>query len=248
VERQAARVEVIAREAPVVVIGLTRKERPRLRAGAGALARLGIWPVALLAPFILSSPARAGEITYRESWNVARRAGEIVGVLTDYGRYCDRGCRYRYPGVKETLVLPYRKTPSSFYVWTFVEDIKNSEWFSRVTVQTRGRLTVVQFEMLTGRPAEELARISGKPNDSVFDSCLTRYRIEEIFRGERFLCSQLTFTARVTVSGLISLFSGAIRSGLRQTAGAIIANVRRGGGPLERQPPRNSGRARNSHR
>lgn len=202
---------------------------------------------AVLALLVLSSSARAKEVSFRQSWKVGARASEIVEVLTDYGHYCDRGCRYRYPSVAETLVLSHGKTPSSFYVWTFVEDTKNSEWFSHVTVITKGRVTVVQLVQLNGRRAEQLARLSGKPNDSLFDSNRINYRIEEIFRGDRFLHSELTFIARVTVSGLISLFSGAIRSGLRETAEAVIANVRRGTARMARRKRSASSRTHNSH-
>ncbi|MBN1655659.1 MAG: hypothetical protein JXA30_17980 [Deltaproteobacteria bacterium] len=175
-----------------------------------------------------SSVAEAKSVSYHKSWQVKKRADAIVEVLTDYNRYCDSGCRYRYPSVKQALILPYKRTNTSFYVWTFVEDVKDSEWFSHVTVKKSGNRTVIQFSMVSEKQGETLERISKRPHDPVFDSCVTRYEITEIFQEGRFLLSKLSFSAKVTISGLIALFSGAVEDGFADTGKAIIENVQKG--------------------
>jgi hypothetical protein len=149
-------------------------------------------------------------------------------VLLDYERYCDSGCRYRYPSVKKTLIVPRWRHPQSFYVWTFVEDTKNSEWFSHVTVKRHKDRTVVLFDMIKDKRIKKLERATGKPHDPVFETCTMRYEVREQFKDGRFHNSVLTFTGHVEVTGLIAIFSGAVRSGLADTWKAILDNVRKG--------------------
>jgi hypothetical protein len=189
------------------------------------LAHISILVVSLL---FCASSAMAEQVSYRKSWKVRKRADAIVEVLTDYNRYCDSGCRYRYPSVTTAVILPYKRTDTSFFVWTLVEDIKDSEWFSHVTIRKNGNRSVVQFSMVSEKQGERLEKISRRPHDPVFDTCITRYEITEVFRDNRFLFSQITFSAKVTVSGLISIFSGAIKSGLEETGKAMIDNINRG--------------------
>ncbi len=195
--------------------GPTRVEKSVLLATALLVWTATVW----------AATAEAKDVSFRRSWVLKTPAQTIVDVLTDYAHYCDEGCKYRYPSVKKTLVLPFRRTPSSFYVWTFVEDIKNSEWFSHVTVKSEGNRTVVTFAMVTERQGKALERKYGKPHDPVFDRCITRYDIREISRDGKFQKTHLTFSAQVSVSGLISLFSGAVHSGLEDTAEAILRNI-----------------------
>lgn len=189
------------------------------------VAHITILVISLL---LCTSSAQAEQVTYKKSWKVRKRAEAIVQVLTDYNRYCDSGCRYRYPSVSTAVILPYKKTDTSFFVWTLVEDVKDSEWFSHVTIRKRGNRSVVQFAMVSEKQGERLEKISKRPHDPVFDACVTRYEITEVFRDNRFLFSQITFSAKVTVSGLISIFSGAVESGLEETGKAMIANINRG--------------------
>ncbi len=185
-------------------------------------------PFLVVTLLFCASSALAEQVTYKKSWKARKRADAIVEVLTDYNRYCDSGCRYRYPSVSAAVILPYKKTDTSFFVWTLVEDIKDSEWFSRVTVRKKGNRSVVQFTMVSEKQGERLEKISRRPHDPVFDTCVTRYEITEVFRNNRFLFSQITFSAKVTVSGLISIFSGAVKSGLEDTGKAMIDNIKRG--------------------
>jgi hypothetical protein len=175
-----------------------------------------------------ASAVKAEDVVYHKSWKVNKTAQEIVAVLTDYNHYCNKGCTYRYPSVKQAVVLPYQKTESSFYVWTFVEDTKDSKWFSHVTINKMGNNTVVQFKMLLDKEAEALEKMSKRPNAPVFDDCFSRYAITEIYRDGQFLLSEITFSAKITVSGLIALFSGEVESGLKESAEATINNINKG--------------------
>jgi hypothetical protein len=176
-----------------------------------------------------ASIVEAKDVVYKKSWKVNKNAQEIVAILTDYNNYCDKGCKYRSPSVKKSVVLPYQKTDSSFYMWTFVEDTKDSKWFSHVTITQSGNRTIVLSTMLLDKQAEELAKISKRPNAPVFDDCVSRYEITEIFRDGQFVSSEISFIAKVTISGLISLFSGQVESGLEESGKAIINNITKGG-------------------
>ena len=189
------------------------------------LTQISILVILLL---FCASSAQAEQVSYRKSWKVRKRADAIVKILSDYNRFCDSGCRYRYPSVTAAVILPYRRTDTSFFVWTLVEDVKDSEWFSHVTIRKKGNRSVVQFAMVSEKQGERLEKISRRPHDPVFDTCLTRYEITEVFRENRFQYSQITFSAKVTVSGLISIFSGAVESGLEDTGKAMMDNFKRG--------------------
>ena len=197
------------------------------------LARISIVVISLL---FCSSSALAEQVSYKKTWKVRARADAVVQVLTDYNRYCDSGCRYRYPSVTAAVILPYKRTVNSFFVWTLVEDVKDSEWFSHVTIRKGGNRSVVQFSMVSEKQGEKLEKISRRPHDPVFDACVTRYEITEVFRNDRFLYSQIAFSAKVTVSGLISIFSGAVKSGLEDTGKAMVHNISRGAAKPSTKP------------
>jgi hypothetical protein len=174
---------------------------------------------------LFAAHAQAKDISYQQSWTIAKSAQAIEKVITDYARYCDQGCKYRYPSVKQTLVVSLWRRPHSFYVWTFVENIKNSIWFSHVTIEKKGARTAIRFTMLTDNRIRALEQATGKPHRPLFDACQTEYQIRELSTAGRFQKSVLTFRARVTVTGIISWFSGSVRSGLEEAAQAVYSNI-----------------------
>jgi hypothetical protein len=175
--------------------------------------------------FGLADHAQARDFSYQKSWIVAQRAQSIEEMLIDYDNYCDQGCKYRYPSVRQALTVSFWRRPRSFYVWTFVENIQNSKWFSHVTISKAGDQTIVRFTMITDDRIRTLERFTGKPHRPLFDACQTEYQIRELSSDNRFPKSVLIFRAEVTVTGLIAWFGGAILGGLADTGRAIYQNV-----------------------
>jgi len=178
------------------------------------------------------APARAAakDFDVARQWSFPARAEDLLAAILAYGDACDHGCRYRAPHVKQALVLPYQKRPDSFYVWTFVEDVQNTTFFTHITVQRDGDKIRVTLRLVGPKRAAELTKASGKPHDPNFDDSLAQYELEEQTEGGAFKQTRVRFTNKLQISGLAATFgAGTVRDRLDEDARAtytILHSVR----------------------
>ncbi len=171
--------------------------------------------------------AQAKDFSVSRQWLFAARAQDLLAVITAYGAACDHGCRYRAPHVTHELVLPYHRRPDDFYVWTFVEDVQNTTFFSHVTVRRSSNRIRVEFRLVSAKIAAALSKASGKPHDPNFDDSVTTYDLEELSKDGRFQRTRVSFHNTLRISGLAAMFgAGTVRDRLDEDARATFENLR----------------------
>jgi len=112
--------------------------------------------------------------------------------------------------VTQALVLPHKRTRDDFFVWTFVEDVQNTTFFSHVTVKReRGRIQVT-FRLVGPKRAAELTQASGKPHDPNFDDSLAVYELDEVFEAGRFRKTRVHYQNTLVLSGFSAVFGASV--------------------------------------
>ena len=124
------------------------------------------------------------------------------------------------------MILSYQRHPDDFYVWMFIEDIQNAEWFSHVTVRRSDRHVKVTIQMVDPGMGEALHKLTKGANDPAFDECATTYDIDTVDAPNGGQRTRLTFTSLIQLSGLAAFFgSGIARGRLEEAADAMHHNL-----------------------
>jgi hypothetical protein len=181
---------------------------------------------ALLLGFAMlgAAPASAKDVVVRRSWDVEKPVADVVAVLVAYDQYCAHGCRYQVPSVVTAQILAYARHADDFFVWTSVKDIKDSTWFSRVTVQRTDHGARVVIRMVNPATAVTLAKASQREHAPSVDGSSNVYELTDL--GEKTPKTRVTLTATVSLSGVSALFgSGIVRDRLEEAAQAMRKNV-----------------------
>ncbi len=185
---------------------------------------------------LVAVPARAMDVVVKRTWEIAKPAAALVEVLVAYDQFCARGCRYHVPSVEVAQILSYSRRPEDFYTWTSVKDIKDSTWFSHVTVKRREHGARVEVSMVTPAVAQTLAKASKREHDPSVDGSVNVYELEEVYAGDRFQKTRITLTETVSISGMSAVFgSGIVRDRLEENARAMQSNLLRAQAPAPRR-------------
>lgn len=90
----------------------------------------------------------------------------LLAVVIAYDQQCQKGCRYTVPAVDRTEILPGDRE-GLFYTWSFIDDVLDGSYFSRVEVSRDGTTTRVVF---TTPDAATLAKLADTkhPHDPFF--------------------------------------------------------------------------------
>jgi len=184
---------------------------------------------AVAALVILSAAhARAKEVVVKKTWDIGRPAADLVRTLAAYDQYCAHGCRYQVPSVVTAQILSYERHPDDFYTWTSVKDVKDSTWFSHVTVRRGDGRARVEIRMVTpelGATLEKTTRREHAPSVEVTSNV---YELDELRDGDRFRTTRVTLTSTVVLSGVSAAFgSGIVHDRLEEAAKAMHQNLLR---------------------
>ena len=145
-----------------------------------------------------------------------------MAAVLAFDQRCARGCRHFAPRLVRTVVLPYRRKPDDFYVWMFIEDARNSKWFSHVTIQRVARRMSVSIQMVTSEMASFLERTSGQSYDPAFNECATTYEIEPASDANGRAKTLVTFSTAIGLSGAAAIFGGTVAENrLKEAAVAV---------------------------
>lgn len=167
-----------------------------------------------------ASTASAKDVVVRRSFEVAKPSAAVVDAIAAYDQYCARGCRYYVPSVVGARILSYGRHPDDFYVWTSVKDIKDSSWFSHVTIEHRARGARVVVRMVGDTTAGTLHKATKLPHAPSVDGTVNVYDVEDL-PGTSTPRSHVTLTETVSISGVSAFFgSGIVHDRLEQAAQA----------------------------
>ena len=185
---------------------------------------------AALAALVVLSGARgeAKEVVVKKTWDIGRPAADLVRTLAAADQYCVRGCRYQVPSVVTAQILAYERHPDDFYTWTSVKDVRDSTWFSHVTVRhVDGRIRV-QIRMVPPEMGATLEKTTHKEHAPSVDATSNVYELEELRDGDRFRTTRVTLTSLVVLSGVSAAFGGGIvHDRLEEAAKAMHQNLLR---------------------
>lgn len=196
------------------------------------LGRLPLFSVVLSALLLTgASHVLAAElIRYQETAVITKSHEEVLTALLDYGNWCEKGCKYNSPGVVVDEKLAPRQKPDHFYTWTWISDIKDTKYFSEITVKRAADATTIESRALTrGEQAliDELKKATGRVHDVLFDTSVNLVTLRALPAAGGHAQTQVTFSTTVTVSGFLAMFPEKMRKGLKESTQAVFAALRK---------------------
>jgi hypothetical protein len=169
---------------------------------------------------LVASPALAKDVVVRRTFDVEKPMAAVVDAIAAYDQYCARGCKYYVPSVTTAQILPYARQPDDFYVWTSVKDIKDSSWFSHVTVERSAHGARVVVRMVAPGKADALHEATKLEHAPSVDGTVNVYDLAELPGAPGK--TRVTFTETVSISGVSAFFgSGIVHQRLEQAANAM---------------------------
>lgn len=199
---------------------------PQSQRRAGALGARFAALVVSLSVFGFAAVASAKDFRVKKEWTFPVHAEGLVAASVDFADSCQKGCRHPAPHLAKGEIIAKDRTPNSFYVWMFIEDVKNSKWFSQVTIRRSAHGAHVELVMVPDKLGAELAKASGLPSEPAFDDCRTSYDFEEVSDGGTFSKTLVTYSTSVALSGLNAFFGGGVaQSRLEETSRAIYQDL-----------------------
>jgi len=168
-------------------------------------------------------------IRYEESTIISKSDEQLLAALLDYGNWCEKGCKYKSPGVVVDEKVAPRKTQDHFYTWTWIRDIKDTKYFSEVTVKRSASATTIESRALSRADqalVDELKKATGRALDVLFDTSVNLVTVHPLPAADASPRTQVTFTTTVTVSGFLAMFPEKLRKGLKESTEAVFAALR----------------------
>jgi hypothetical protein len=176
-----------------------------------------------IASWTLTASA-ATDITETKQATLPTTAAHILEVLGS-SDVCDEGCKYYAPQTVREVKVGHLAEPNSYYKWTHVSGIKTVKFFSHVRI-VPGAVTQVSFRSLTKEADAELIRdLEGKTglvHEPAFDLSTAAFTITP--KGDQV---EVKVSAMTRISGLIGMFAGAARKGMKDSLNATFGNFTR---------------------
>lgn len=168
-------------------------------------------------------------VRYEETTVIAKSQEQVLAALLDYGNWCEKGCKYASPGVIVDEKIALRQKPDRFYTWTWIRDIKDTKYFSEITVKRSADATTIESRALTRSEQsviDELKKATGRAHDVLFDTSLNLVTVRPLPAANGTSQAQVTFATAVTVSGFLAMFPEKLRKGLKESTQAVFAALR----------------------
>jgi hypothetical protein len=179
---------------------------------------------------LFAAPAMAAkDIRFVDSTLIQKPKDTLEKALLSYGDWCDSGCQYKSPGVKIEERLAFESTKSRFYTWTWVSDIKDLKYFSEVTIsRKKGSFTITKRALGDSDSAlvKKLEKSSGHPHKPLLDSSVNIVRVKTVLSAKGPEC-KVTMDTKVRVGGFLSMFSGRVMSGLKESTKALFQSLKK---------------------
>jgi hypothetical protein len=188
-------------------------KRPRW-AGRSALA-LFAWTL---------TASAATDITATKQATLGTTTAHILEVLGS-SEICEEGCKYYGPHTAREIKIGHLAQPTSYYKWIHISGIKTVKYFKHVRV-VPGTVTRVELRSLTeagdAKLLRELEAKTGLPHEPAFDTSTATFTITP--KGEQV---EVAVRAMARLSGLLTVFAGAARKGMKESLNATFANFTR---------------------
>ncbi len=178
------------------------------------------------AVFLLSVVALAAKVfAHSASHQTKKTPEQVLAVLTAYGQICNKGCKYEGQDVVEFIQLPYKKTETSWFTYTFVSTtMRDVRYFSRVSLTKKEdgsiAMTTRQLEESDKALIAELESKSGRKHDPAFEAGKTTFSIVPVEGG-----TKVTQAISMTASGMVAMFGSQIEEGMRNGVKGTFRNI-----------------------
>jgi hypothetical protein len=160
--------------------------------------------------------------TYKSSHFIVQNSLEnVINQIIDYENYC-KNCKYKLNSVKEIKIIKDKESAKgSFYIWTNVESIMNSKYFSHVKVKKEKGSVFITQKQVDPKVAKILERKTGLKHDPLLEDISSTY---ELFKNKKKI--HINYTIKVGYSGLIlNLASNSIKIGIEDSIKEIKRNI-----------------------
>lgn len=118
------------------------------------MRKISIVLICLAVELIGMSVASANLFKGEKSKDYKLRLEQVQNIILDYENYCNKGCKYKLNGVKQLKIVE-RVSPTLFYIWMDVRNVKNFQYFSKVEVIAVKNKIVRAQNALQSERAEE---------------------------------------------------------------------------------------------
>ena len=166
----------------------------------------------------------ATDINETRQATVATSAAHVLEVLAS-SDICEKGCKYFAPDTVREIKIDHLATPNLYYKWTHVSGIKTVKFFKRVEV-VPGAVTKVNIRSLhedtDAKLLQELVAKTKLENAPAFDASNALFTLTP--KGEQV---EVKVSAMTRIGGLMSIFAGAARKGMKESLDAMFANFTR---------------------
>ncbi len=168
-------------------------------------------------------------VRYEASTVIDRDLDDVLGALLDYGNWCEKGCKYKSPGVVVDKKLDFEKTHDRFYTWTWIRDIKDTKYFSEIHVRRGANRTTIESRALTKEERSLIKRLekaAGRNQDALFDASTNLVTLRRMTDPQGHERTAMSFNTEVKVSGLLAMFTGKLKQGLKESTEAVFAALK----------------------
>ncbi|HSC88903.1 MAG TPA: hypothetical protein VLC09_16585 [Polyangiaceae bacterium] len=173
---------------------------------------------------LTTSVAWADEVKDVETHFTQKTPEHVIQVLTSYAQTCAEGCKYLAPNVKQYVVVDYQKTADHWYVWNWITSaVKDLKYFNEVKKITKpDGTTLLVIKLVTDSATiEKLEKATGKTHQTNFDSTKSVISVRKQDDGRTKIVQDMS----VVASGMMTVFTGQIKDGMKESAKANFANV-----------------------
>ena len=150
---------------------------------------------------------KKGRFTAVASGKSSMRKEQILEIITDLENQCMKGCPYFLPSIRESVIIN-TVSENEFYVWTYVSDLIDSQFFTKITIKgdvitytnpSKGMIQSLQASQYKHKP--------------VFQKRLGQWTLKEVLESDgKFSYTQVDFKLDViTKNRLAKTFSGQVK-------------------------------------
>jgi hypothetical protein len=166
----------------------------------------------------------ATDITENRQASIKTTTAHVLDVLGS-SDICEKGCKYFAPQTVREIKIDHLAQLNSYYKWTHISGIKTVKFFKHVQI-TPGTVTKVHIRSLhreaDAKLLDELEAKTKLENAPAFDASNAIFTLTP--KGDQV---EVKVSALTRISGLMSVFAGAARKGMKESLDAMFANFAR---------------------
>lgn len=164
----------------------------------------------------LVSLSFAGSKKHAISFLTSDNIENLKDNFIDYENTCMSGCLYYSPSVKEIKIIPNGRTADKFYVWISIDDVKDSQAFSRIEIKRYPGQIIIEQEQVQYEIGRAFEESTGLPHNPLFKKNEILIMMTEKSDGE----TRVDYQIYVKYGLLLNPLGGRIEAAIKDIAEA----------------------------